>query len=1505
MRKTIILASQGESSQSSISSSSVASANSIELLEAEALPLPALSTWSSHQGSVYALLEMNDNWIISGSHDKNIQIWQRTVDIETAQPVFAAHGHTQSVSVLLKLTQDKFLSASQDNTIKCWHFDEKSGNAICIATWRGHKTGVSSLLLISPHRVVSGSTDGEIKCWNIEANGTAQCLATWRGHTNRISALVHVGNEYILSASHDGTVRCWQINIERGTAICVSRCETGKSIAAMALLPNKWLLTTSTLDNDITCRRWDEATHQVTLLTKWVEHTSPVLALVVTTGGNVFSGGQDKTIKQWHYDAITAEGSCVLTYIGHTSYVLKLIATTDGLLLSSGMDNNICCWQGLVPLYNLSIKACIDRAYYHLTQKQDKAAIDLYQLAASRGHLESQQVLTEMGHQGIVAARFALAELYTNGIDGIIDASAAIDWYGLAAEQGHQEALTSLQTIAAEGNVAAQLQLGKMYHLGQGVKVDYHQAMCWFFTAAQRGERKAITNLHSLAESGHAEGQYVLGECAAKGFAMDIDIEQAIVYYHLSAKQWHEQAKAALKTLGYQGHVQAQRYLGLIYELGEGTKCDTRQATFWLQLAAENGDNQTKMHLKGLADLGCVDAKASYGALCLKQATTLADEKIAYGYLKQAIEHNHVEACLYLGLIYEYGLAGLTPSLHAAVFFYRKAAANSPLTSMMLGLGYLRQLNTTSYNSARKAGELFIQATEMAGRYSYYNYRDFIAFFERMALKRHLSAQLFLAFVYDKGLLGITADEEKAHAYYEDTFNQGDAYMHYNLGVLFEKGHWLQQSYEEARKCYESAAQKGHPEAQGILIKFYSYGAGTVVSNLERARYWRAQMAEKKILPTILAPELAPNPPAGQRFFSSVSKSFLSDKQKEPRDDISTRYVQRVEVLYDFVADRDDRLSVKKNEVLYVLARNGDWWHCERQTYPYQDGKVPSTFLEVLAMLAPSLSVPSLEDTALLTTVDLPATAMAITEPELQMIRKLGEGSFGEVYQAWCPRLNLLVAVKQSRSMACADDSTREEFAHELRVMAHLRHPNIVALCAYTRDTVIAHLVMEFMPGGELWDYLGGNEGKRPFLPWPTRVSIALNIANGLAYLHRERMLHRDLKSKNVLLCPYGSNLYFAKLADFGLVYKRDEIGSLQTLYDKATAGTPAWMAPELLIDTKGQSGRGYRPASDVYSLAMVLWELVAQKEPYLMLGRGNFIQLAIAKHVCDERLREIIPAKTPPWMRNLIEGGWAQDPYARLSLNTIITELRAALNAMGISGGEIQVGASNAESSAIAEDTAQDLEGAIDIPGFELILAGEGELSLYQAVATQLRLTDRRFLCELPEGGALYHRLKQLVYERSQMGNSYPDLTIENNIQQLVECTNSIIAIIDTRYPEKGFFGYCVNELGLREKSYDVVRMPSGVPIVRLAFTGMRYLSVKLHPALEAGVIREACRVGEGQDEAVMRAPLNLRLSNSSFAFVNQMNAAEGAPCLDLSRHGNKGKEEAEEGIGRVFKLG
>jgi eukaryotic-like serine/threonine-protein kinase len=201
------------------------------------------------------------------------------------------------------------------------------------------------------------------------------------------------------------------------------------------------------------------------------------------------------------------------------------------------------------------------------------------------------------------------------------------------------------------------------------------------------------------------------------------------------------------------------------------------------------------------------------------------------------------------------------------------------------------------------------------------------------------------------------------------------------------------------------------------------------------------------------------------------------------------------------------------------------------------------------------------------------------------ILEQLGEGGMATVYQAYDTRLERDVAIKIIRRGAFPPEQLErilKRFEREAKALARLTHPNIVNVIDYGEYESAPYLVMTYLPGGTLKQKLG-----KP-IPWQEAVRILLPIAGALEYAHEHNIIHRDIKPSNILLTEKGQPM----LSDFGIakILESDETATLTGT--GVGVGTPEYMAPE---QWTGQAG----PQSDLYSLGVVLYELVTGHKPY------------------------------------------------------------------------------------------------------------------------------------------------------------------------------------------------------------------------------------------------------------------------------------------------------------------
>ena len=209
----------------------------------------------------------------------------------------------------------------------------------------------------------------------------------------------------------------------------------------------------------------------------------------------------------------------------------------------------------------------------------------------------------------------------------------------------------------------------------------------------------------------------------------------------------------------------------------------------------------------------------------------------------------------------------------------------------------------------------------------------------------------------------------------------------------------------------------------------------------------------------------------------------------------------------------------------------------------------------------------------------------------------LGKGGMGTVYRAHDTTLDRDVALKILYPNLTEEEDFRARFLQEARAIAALDHPGIVRVHAFGQDMGLLYIVMDFVPGQTLHDWLKRLADEQKIVALSESLIIARRIALALHYAHEEGVLHRDIKPANILLKPTPAALrepgdlpFHPVVTDFGLAKLAE--GGIQTRTG-ATMGTPAYMSPEQCL------GRDPDRRSDVYSLGVVLFELTTGRVPF------------------------------------------------------------------------------------------------------------------------------------------------------------------------------------------------------------------------------------------------------------------------------------------------------------------
>jgi serine/threonine protein kinase len=227
------------------------------------------------------------------------------------------------------------------------------------------------------------------------------------------------------------------------------------------------------------------------------------------------------------------------------------------------------------------------------------------------------------------------------------------------------------------------------------------------------------------------------------------------------------------------------------------------------------------------------------------------------------------------------------------------------------------------------------------------------------------------------------------------------------------------------------------------------------------------------------------------------------------------------------------------------------------------------------------------EDSTRLTTEQLVENAVEFAREfeilweDLIIGERIGQGSYGKVYRADWQGSDVAVKVFLDQDLKV---EALDEFRREVAIMRRLRHPNVVLFMGAVTVPPNLSIVTEFCPRGSLYRLLHRPNRE---LDERRRVRMALDVVKGMNYLHRSSppIVHRDLKSPNLLV----DKNWTVKVCDFGL----SRLKHNTFLTSKSSAGTPEWMAPEVLRNELSDE------KSDVYSFGVILWELATLQQPW------------------------------------------------------------------------------------------------------------------------------------------------------------------------------------------------------------------------------------------------------------------------------------------------------------------
>lgn len=280
---------------------------------------------------------------------------------------------------------------------------------------------------------------------------------------------------------------------------------------------------------------------------------------------------------------------------------------------------------------------------------------------------------------------------------------------------------------------------------------------------------------------------------------------------------------------------------------------------------------------------------------------------------------------------------------------------------------------------------------------------------------------------------------------------------------------------------------------------------------------------------------------------------------------------------------------------------------------------------------------------------------------QFKIVERIGAGGMGAVYKADQPDMNRFVAIKilHPRYLTRADLVSR--FRREARAMSHLSHPNTARVFLYGQlDDGACYFVMEHLVGANLAQTVRAEGPMEP----RRAAHIMAQVCRALEEAHQAGIIHRDLKPENIFLTNQGGIEDFPKVLDFGLAKvteKQMKPGSMILTREGMVFGTPEFMSPEQA------RGKPLDAKTDIYSLGVILYELLTGKLPFDAKQPIEFIQLHV--HATPKPLAERIDRVFPPGLEDVLMKALEKEPDARWESAAQFGEALEALSRGEVTG--------------------------------------------------------------------------------------------------------------------------------------------------------------------------------------------------------------------------------------------
>ena len=397
--------------------------------------------------------------------------------------------------------------------------------------------------------------------------------------------------------------------------------------------------------------------------------------------------------------------------------------------------------------------------------------------------------------------------------------SATFDEAEIEYQKGNfDKAFSLFEKLSIQGNSMAQQRFGSMYYMGHGVKKDYEKSSYWFEKSANQG---------------NMAGEYFMAYNYEKGIGVKQDIDKAIDLYSKSAIKGNPLALHRVSQLPQElsnkatehfengdysialdlfekaallQHRDSQYNAGMMYYKGYGVTKDNVLASYWLEKAANQGDNEAKELLKDINQLNIKEAK-KISAKLQEDSSKTEENKLLY---KKACDGGDVKGCFNLGTLYEKG-EGVEKDFSKAIQLYKKACDGGVANGCAnLGVFYEKGIGLTQNFS--KSNELYKKACDGGDAQGCAN----------------------IGLLYCNGK-GVTQDFSKASQLLKKACDGGNANGCYNLGVLYANGEGVAKDLSKAIQLYKKACDGGDAKGCNNLGVSYVNGRG-VERDLPKAK---------------------------------------------------------------------------------------------------------------------------------------------------------------------------------------------------------------------------------------------------------------------------------------------------------------------------------------------------------------------------------------------------------------------------------------------------------------------------------------------------------------------------------------------------------------------------------------------------------------------------------------------------------------------------------------------